>query len=76
MNCDVCDSSERFLLEAMVDADKAETTLRCYLITHERLGGVSDMDEYESLRKSQQDSMDGRDKAYTDLVKHKRVHLA
>jgi len=75
MNCDECDRSERVLLEAMVAADKAETALRCYLITHERFGGVSDMDEYEALRKNQQDAVNERHSAYTGLVKHKRSHL-
>jgi hypothetical protein len=74
MNCDECDRSERFLLEAMVAADKAETALRCYLITHERFGGVSDMNEYEALRKDQQNATDERHKAYVGMVKHKQSH--
>jgi hypothetical protein len=75
MNCDECDRSERFLIEAMVAADKAETSLRCYLMTHERFGGVSDMDEYEALRKSHQNAAEERHAAYTGLVKqHKRSH--
>jgi hypothetical protein len=75
MNCDECDRSERFLLEAMMAADKAETALRCYLMTHERFGGVSDLDEYEALRKDQQGAAEERHSAYTGLVKHKRSHL-
>ena len=75
MNCDECDRSERFLLEAMVAADKAETALRCYLMTHERFAGVSDMDEYEALRKSHQDAVEERHAAYSGLVGHKRSHL-
>lgn len=75
MNCDNCDRSERFLLETMIAADKAETALRCYLLTHERFAGVSDMDEYAALRDSQQNAVDDRDKAYTALVQHKRSHL-
>lgn len=54
MHCEDCDRKERFLLESMIAADKAETALRCYLLTHERFGGVSDMDEYEALRIEQQ----------------------
>jgi hypothetical protein len=75
MNCNKCDSSERFLIEAMVAADKAETALRCYLLTHERIGGVSDLDEFEALRKDQRASMDERDRAYTSLITHKQDHL-
>jgi hypothetical protein len=75
MNCNECDSSERFLVEAMVAADKAETALRCYLLTHERFGGVSDLDEYQALRKDQQNSIDELDRAYMGLVTHKRDHL-
>jgi hypothetical protein len=75
MNCNECDRSERFLLEAMVAADKAETALRCYLMTHERFGGVSDMDEYEALRRDHQTATEGRHSAYIGLVKHKRSHL-
>ena len=74
MNCNECDRAERFLLEAMVAADKAETGLRCYLMTHERFGGVSDMDEYEALRRDQQEATDQRHRAYTGLIKHKHAH--
>jgi len=76
VNCDECDRSERFLLEAMVAADKAETALRCYLMTHERFGGVSDMDEYEALRGEQQNAIETRHGAYTGLVRHKQGHCA
>jgi len=74
MNCDECDRAERILIEAMVAADKAETGLRCYLMTHERLGGVSDMDEYEALRKDHQNATGERDRAYVGMVKHRHSH--
>jgi len=74
MNCNECDRAERFLLEAMVAADKAETGLRCYLMTHERFGGVSDMDEYEALRRDQQEATEQRHRAYTGLIRHKHSH--
>ena len=74
INCDECNRLERYLLEAMVAADKAETGLRCYLITHERFGGVSDMDEYEALRTDQQNATQERHGAYTGLISHKRSH--
>lgn len=76
MACDDCDRVERFLLESMVAADKAETALRCYLMTHERFAGVSDVEEYEALRTHQQNMIDERHRAYTELVKHKQAHLA
>jgi hypothetical protein len=76
MNCEECDRAERFLLEAMVAADKAETALRCYLLTHERLGGVSDIDEYEALKADHLRTSQQRDKAYLGMVNHKRGHCA
>jgi hypothetical protein len=76
MNCDECDRSLRLLLEAMVMADKAETGLRCYLMTHERGGGVSDMAEYEALRRTQQNATEERHSAYLGMVKHRQGHRA
>jgi len=43
-------------------------------MTHERFGGVSDMDEYEALRRDQQEATDQRHRAYTGLIKHKHAH--
>ena len=74
MKCNECDQAERFLLEAMVEADKTETALRCFLLTHERFGGVSDVDEYEALRRDHQQAIDQQHKAYTGLVRHKQGH--
>ena len=76
MDCDECNRTERFLLEAMVAADKAETALRCYLMTHERFVGVSDLDEYTALQAEQEKTIEQRDKAYRELVKHKQGHCA
>ena len=76
MECNECNRTERFLLEAMVAADKAETALRCYLMTHERFAGVSDLDEYGALKGEQQKTTEERHKAYMDLVKHKQGHCA
>ena len=50
--CEICNHLERLFLESIIDADKAETALRCYLITHQWSAGVSDMDEYNALRES------------------------
>ena len=74
MNCDECSRVERFVLESIVSADKSETALRCYLITHEFSAGVSDVAEYHALRKVQQRTADERHKAYMDFVDHKKAH--
>jgi len=73
-SCEECDRRERLVLESLVFADRAETALRCYLITHERSAGVSDLDEYDALRTEQQRTTDERHKAYMDLVGHKKAH--
>jgi len=65
---------ERFVIESLVAADKSETALRCYLITHGYTAGVSDLAEYNALRAEQQRTSDERHKAYMDFVTHKRSH--
>ena len=65
---------ERLVLESLVSADKSETALRCYLITHEWSAGVSDIAEYHALRAEQQRTADERHKAYMDFVNHKKAH--
>ena len=72
--CEICNHLERLFLESIIDADKAETALRCYLITHQWSAGVSDMDEYNALRREQQRTTDKRHRAYTDLVSHAMNH--
>ena len=74
MSCEVCQRSERLLLEKIVFADRAETSLRCYLITHQHFAGVSDMDEYQAMRAEQQRTADERHKAYMDFMNHARDH--
>jgi hypothetical protein len=74
MNCDECHRVERLVLESLVSADKSETALRCYLITHEWSAGVSDIAEYHALRAEQQRTADERHKAYMDFVNHKKAH--
>lgn len=59
---------ERIFLEARVAANKAETALRCYFITHPSGAGVSDLDEYEALRKDEQHAADAQHRAYRALV--------
>jgi hypothetical protein len=74
MECEPCERLERLFLESMIDADKAETALRCYLLTHQWSAGVSDMDEYRALRADQQRAADARHRAYTELVSHATDH--
>ena len=74
MDCSECSSLERLVLEWLVFADKAETALRCYLITHEWSATVSDVDEYQALRAEQQRTIDERHKAFMDFVDHKKAH--
>jgi len=74
MNCESCDRLERLFLESIVFADKAETALRCYLITHQHFAVLSDMDEYQALRAEQQRTADERHRSYMDLVSHTRNH--
>jgi len=74
MECQLCHRLERLFLATIVFADKSETALRCYLITHQHFAGVSDMDEYEALRAEQQRTAEDRHRAYTELVSHARNH--
>jgi hypothetical protein len=72
--CENCNRLERFFLESLIGADKADTALRCYLITHQWSASVSDMDEYNALRAEQQRMTDKRHRTYTDLVSHAMNH--
>ena len=74
MNCESCDRLEGIVLESIVFADKAETALRCYLITHQHFASVSDMDEYQALRAEQQRTSDERHRSYMELVSHTKNH--
>ncbi len=76
MECQLCHRLERLFLATIVFADKSETALRCYLITHQHFAGVSDVDEYEALRAEQQRTADDRHRAYMELVSHTRNHEA
>jgi hypothetical protein len=65
---------ERAFLESIVFADRAETALRCFLITHQHFAGVSDLDEYNSMRAEQRRTADERHVAYTSMVNHAKGH--
>jgi len=58
----------------MIFADKAETALRAYFLTHQHGASVSELAEYYSIRKEQQRTVDERDSAYTQLVNHQKLH--
>jgi hypothetical protein len=74
MNCDECHRLDRLFIESLVQADKAETRLRSYFLTHQHSAGVSDMAEYESLRGDAQRTSDERHSAYLELVHHTKGH--
>lgn len=74
MNCELCDHFEGLFLESIVFADKAETALRCYLITHQHFASVSDMDQYQALREDQQRTAEKRHRAYMEMVTHAGNH--
>ena len=74
MTCDTCDRLGGSLVESIVFADKAETALRCYFITHQHFATVSDMDEYRALREEQQRTGDERHRAFMDMVTHALNH--
>jgi hypothetical protein len=74
MSCEECDRLESLFLESIVFADRAETALRCFLITHQRFAGVSDMDEYNALRADQEATAEKRHEAFVSIVTHARNH--
>ena len=74
MTCDTCGRLEGILVESIVFADKAETALRCYFITHQHLATVSDMDEYRALQEEQQRAAEARHQAFMDMVNHAGNH--
>jgi hypothetical protein len=75
MTCDECLRLERLFLESMVSTDRGETALRCYLLTHiGHAAGVSDLDEYDSLRIDRDKSAAERHQAYLKLVEHRKSH--
>jgi hypothetical protein len=65
---------ERQLLEAMVFADRAQTAMRCFLITHQGFPGVSDLDEYLALRDEERKTTEQRHEAFLTRVRYEREH--
>ena len=73
---DECLRQEDRFLKSLVAADKAETDLRCCLLTHLDVAGVSDLDEYKALRDQELRAAEQRHQAYMDSVEHRRRHAA
>ena len=67
MECDECQHLSGLFLESMIDADKAETALRAYFLTHQHGASVSELAEYWSLKKEQQRTVDWRDSALIQI---------
>jgi hypothetical protein len=74
MECGECQRLAGAFIETMIFADKAETSLRAYFMTHLHGGTVSEMAEYQSLKQLQQRMAMERDKAYMDMVDHQKSH--
>lgn len=74
MECKECEHLSGMFLESMIFADKAETALRAYFLTHQHGASVSELAEYYSMRKEQQRTVEERDSAYTHLVNHQKLH--
>lgn len=74
MECKECQHLSGMFLESMIFADKAETALRAYFLTHQHGATVSELAEYYSMRKEEQRTTDERDHAYLHLVNHRKLH--
>lgn len=74
MNCEECSRLDRSLLESIAYADRAETSLRCFLITHQHVAGVSDLDAYQALRAEQLKTSDQRHEAFVKVISHRKQH--
>lgn len=74
MKCEECQRLERLFLESMVFEDRAQTEMRCFLVSHRRFGGVSDVDEYLALHTEERKTADRRHDAFLALVRHERSH--
>lgn len=74
MACEQCERRKRMFLEAMIEEDRAEHALRSFFLTHLKLAGVSDLDEYAALRTQQQKAEETRHRAFLDAVEHRKQH--
>jgi hypothetical protein len=74
MECSECQHRLGLFIESMIFADKAETALRAYFLTHQHGASVSELAEYSSMKREQQRTLTDRDSAYTNLVNHQKLH--
>ena len=65
---------ERQFLEALVFVDRAQTAMRCFLITHQHFAGLSDMDDYLALREEERQTTEDRHEAFLTLVRYEMDH--
>ena len=72
MKCEQCQRLETQFRESLVLTDRAQTDLRSFFVMHEGCFGVSDLAEYESLSGEERRLVAERDRAYHDLVNHRR----
>jgi hypothetical protein len=61
-------------LESLVFADRAQTAMRCFLLTHQHPRGVSDLDEYQAIYAEERRTLEQRHEAYLALIQHERGH--
>jgi hypothetical protein len=74
MECKECQHLLGLFIESMIFADKAETALRAYFLTHQQGASVSELAEYSSLKKDQERTLIERDSAYMTLINHEKFH--
>jgi hypothetical protein len=74
MECSECQHLLALFIESMIFADKAESALRAYFLTHQQGASVSELAEYSSLKKDQERTLIERNSAYMTLVNHQKFH--
>jgi len=74
MECSECEHLSGLFIESMIFADKAETAIRAYFLTHQHGASVSELAEYSSLKRDQERTLIERDSAYVALVNHRKFH--
>jgi hypothetical protein len=74
MECSECQHLSGLFIESMIFADKSETAIRAYFLTHQHGAGVSELAEYGSLKRDQERTLTERDSAYMTLVNHRKFH--
>jgi hypothetical protein len=74
MGCNECQHFSGLFIESMIFADKAETSIRAYFLTHQHGASVSELAEYGSLKRDQERTLSERDSAYMSLVNHRKFH--